>query len=106
MIHLAIDEEAYVRDVSVIEKGNHQQRLAKITTAEGEDWIYLSANWGARPDGDQPVTSLSTDADIVVWRIVNNDIKRVYIAGGSYAETSHGSWDFGSTGNHYIGDGI
>ncbi|MHC4678776.1 MAG: hypothetical protein ACYTEK_08765 [Planctomycetota bacterium] len=103
---IADDEEAYVRDVSVIEKGNHQQRLAKITTAEGEDWIYLSGNWGVRPDGIQPVSGITTDADIVIWRIINNTIKRVYIAGGSFAETLHGSWDFGFTGNHYIDDGI
>jgi hypothetical protein len=80
--------------------------LVKITTIEGEDWIYLSGYWGARPDGDQPVTSVKTDADIVVWRHVNNDIKRVYIAGGSYAETPHGSWDFSYVGNHYIGEDI
>lgn len=105
-VPIADDEEAYVIDVEVVETGNHNQQLVTVTTTEGHDWIYLSGEWDARPDGDQPVPSVTTDADIVVWRVVNNTVERVYIAGASYAETPHGSWDFGSTGNHYIGDGI
>jgi hypothetical protein len=101
---IADDEEAYVKDVVVVDKGSHNQQLVKVTTTEGHDWIYLSGEWDARPDGDQPIHSVATDADIVVWRIVNNAVKRVYIANGSFADTSIGSWDFGSSGNHYIAD--
>jgi len=85
-------------------------QLVAVTTAEGNDWVYLSGKWGARPDGDQPVVSITTDADIVAWRVINNVVRRVYLAGGSYAITPDGSWDFGSTGNHYgadiDGDGV
>jgi hypothetical protein len=101
---IADDEQSYVKDVVVVAKGNHNQQLVKVTTAEGEDWVYLSGSWGWRPDGDQPVPSITTDADIIAWRVVNNAVKRVYLAGGSYADTSHGSWDFGSHGNHYVAD--
>lgn len=101
---IADDEEAYVKDVVVVERGNHNQQLVKVTTAEGQDWVYLSGNWGVRPDGDWPVSSVTTDADIVVWRVINNVVRRVYLAGGSYANTPHGSWDFGSPGKYYVAD--
>jgi len=101
---IADDEESYVKDVVVVATGSHNQRLVKVVTAEGEDWIYLSGRWSTRPDGDKPVPSVTTDADIVVWRVVNNAVKRVYLAGGSYAETPRGSWNFGSHGNHYVAD--
>jgi len=101
---IAEDEQAYVKDVVVVDRGLHNQQLVKVITTEGEDWIYFSGEWNARPDGEQPVTSISTDADIVVWRVNNNTVKRVYIAGGSYADTPHGSWDFSYHGNHYTAD--
>lgn len=101
---IADDEEAYVKDVVVVEKGNHNQQLVKVVTDEGEDWVYLSGQWGARPDGDQPVAGIITDADILAWRVVDKKVTRFYIAGGSYADTPHGSWDFGSQGNHYVSD--
>jgi len=101
---IADDEEAYVKDVVVVERGNHNQQLVKVTTIEGQDWVYLSGNWGWRPDGDWPVSSVTTDADIVVWRVINNVVRRVYLAGGSYANTPHGSWDFGSPGKYYVAD--
>jgi len=101
---IADDEEAYVKDVVVVERGNHNQQLVKVTTAEGQDWVYLSGNWGWRPDGDWPVSSVTTDADIVVWRVINNVVRRVYLAGGSYSNTPHGSWDFGSPGKYYVAD--
>jgi hypothetical protein len=101
---VADDEQAYVKDVVVVERGSHNQRLVKVVTVEGEDWVYLSGKWGWRPDGDQPVPSVTTDADIVVWRVVNNVAKKVYLAGGSYANTAQGSWNFGSHGNHYVAD--
>lgn len=101
---IADDEETYVEDVVVVEKGNHNQQLVKVTTVEGQDWVYLSGKWGARPDGDQPVPSVTTDADIVVWRVINNVVRRVYIAGGSYANTPNGSWNFASSGKHYVAD--
>jgi hypothetical protein len=107
---IADDEEAYVKDVEVVEKGNHNQQLVKVTTAEGEDWVYLSGQWGARPDGDQPVPSIATDANILAWRVINNKVIRFYLAGGSYADTPYGSWNFGSSGKYYThdadGDGI
>ena len=99
---IADDEEAYVIDIEVIDKGNHNQQLIKVTTSEGEDWVYLSGEWDFRPDGAHPVTGVFTDADIVTWRIVDNVIKRVYIANGSYIDTVYGSWNFGTIGNHYI----
>jgi len=101
---IADDEETYVKDIVVVERGNYNQQLVKVTTIEGEDWVYLSGNWDWRPDGDWPVSSVATDADIVVWRVINNVVRRVYLAGGSYANTPHGSWDFGSYGNHYTAD--
>jgi hypothetical protein len=101
---IADDEQAYVKDVVVVERGSHNQQLVKVVTAEGEDWVYLSGKWGARPNGDQPVAGVTTDADIVVWRVVNSAVKGVYLAGGSYANTAHGSWNFGSYGNHYVPD--
>lgn len=101
---IADDEEAYVKDVVVVERGNHNQQFVKVTTIEGQDWVYLSGQWGARPDGDQPVPSITTDADIVVWRVINNVVRRVYLAGGSYANTPHGSWNFASSGKHYVAD--
>jgi len=101
---IADDEQAYVKDVVVVERGNSNQQLVKVTTAEGEDWVYLSGKWGARPDGNQPVPGIATDADIVAWRVVDNTVTRFYLAGGSYAETPHGSWNFGSFGNHYVAD--
>jgi hypothetical protein len=99
---IAEDEETYVKDVEVVDKGEHNQQLVKVTTSEGEDWIYLSGQWGTRPDGEHPVDDIYTDADIVAWRIVNNVVKRVYFANGSFADTSDGSWNFGTIGNHYI----
>ena len=99
---IADDEEAYVKDIAVIAGGSHQQQLVKVTTAEGEDWVYLSGKWGWRLDGNQPLAGITTDADIVAWRVVNNAVTRVYLAGGSYADTAHGSWDFGTHGNHYV----
>jgi hypothetical protein len=101
---IADDEEAYVKDVVVVEKGNHNQQLVKVVTDEGEDWVYLSGQWGARPDGDQPVAGIITDADILAWRVVSNKVTRFYLAGGSYAQTAHGSWNFGAQGNHYAAD--
>lgn len=101
---IADDEEAYVKDVEVVERGNYNQQLVKVTTAEGEDWVYLSGNWGVRPDDDWPVSSVTTDADIVVWRVINNVVRRVYLAGGSYANTPQGSWNFGSPGKYYVAD--
>ncbi|MHC4171720.1 MAG: hypothetical protein ACYST5_02120 [Planctomycetota bacterium] len=101
---IADDEEAYIKDVVVVERGNYNQQLVKVTTAEGQDWVYLSGNWDFRPDDDWPVSSVTTDADIVAWRVVNNVVRRVYLAGGSYANTPHGSWDFGSPGKYYVAD--
>jgi len=100
---IADDEQAYVEDVVVIEKGNHNQQLVKISTAEGEDWVYLSGQWNSRPDGDRPVANIVTDADILAWRVVDNKVTRFYLANGSYADTPHGFRDFGSYGNHYTG---
>jgi len=101
---IADDEEAYVNNVSVVEVGNHQQRLVKVTTSEGEDWIYLSGEWNSRPDGETPVAGVATDGDILVWRVVGETVRRVYIANGSYGDTPHGSWSFGFSGNHYLAD--
>ena len=101
---IADDEQAYVKDVVVIEMGNHNQQLVKVTTIEGEDSVYLSGQWGARPDGDYPVPGITTDADILAWRIVDNKVTKFYLAGGSFADTPHGSWSFDSHGNHYITD--
>ena len=80
------------------------EQLVKVTTARGEDWVYLSGKWDLRPDGDQPATGIYTDADILAWRVEGNKVTRLYLAGGSYAVTPYGSWDFGSQGNHYIAD--
>jgi len=99
---IADDEEAYVKDVVVIEKGNHNQQLVKVSTVEGEDWVYLSGQWGWRPDGERPIAGVVTDADILAWRVVGNVVIRFYLAGGSYAEIPEGAWNFGSHGNHYI----
>jgi hypothetical protein len=99
---IADDEEAYVKDVAVVAKGAHLQRLAKVTTAEGEDWVYLSGRWNDRSAGQQPVIGLATDADIVAWRISNGIVTRVYIANGSYAVAPDGQWQFESIGNHYV----
>ena len=99
---IADDEEAYVRDVAVTARGVGQQRLVKVTTAEGEDWVYLSGSWNDRSAGDQPVAGIMTDADIVVWRVKDGRVTRFYLAGGSYADTPHGSWSFGTHGNHYV----
>ncbi|MBN2594963.1 MAG: hypothetical protein JXA81_15765 [Sedimentisphaerales bacterium] len=101
---IADDEQAYVTNVTINESGNHLQQLVKVTTTEGEDWVYLSGQWGARPDGDWPVAGIVTDADILAWRVVDNTVTRFYLAGGSYAETPQGSWNFGSFGNHYVAD--
>jgi len=98
---IADDEEAYVKDVVVVDRGNDNQQLVKVTTAEGQDWVYLSGKWVSRPDGDQPIAGITTDADILAWRVVGNKVTRFYLAGGSYAQTAHGSWDFGTQGNHY-----
>ena len=100
---IADDEEAYVKDVVVIATGNHNQQLVKVSTVEGEDWVYLSGQWSARPDGNQPVAGIVTDADMLAWRVVDNEVTRFYLANGSYADTPHGFWDFGSHGNHYAG---
>ena len=99
---IADDEQAYVKDVVVVATGSHNQRLVKVETAEGEDWVYLSGKWGARPDGDQPVNGIRTDADILAWRVVNNLVTGFYLAGGSSADTPNGSWNFRSYGNHYV----
>lgn len=101
---IADDEDAYVKDVVVVERGNYNQQLVEVTTIEGQDRVYLSGNWGLRPDGDQPLSSIATDADIVAWRVINNVVRRVYLAGGSYANTAYSSWNFGSVGNHYVAD--
>jgi len=100
---IADDEQPYVKDVTVVARGGHQQQLVRITTAEGEDWVYMSARWGSRPDGDSPVTGVKTDADIVAWRVKNGVVTRFYLANGSYASTSNGEWQFESIGNHYVG---
>ncbi len=83
------------------------RELVRITTAEGEDWVYLSGQCGFRPDGDRPVAGIATDADILAWRVVGDMVTNFYLAGGSYAVTPNGSWDFGFIGNHYApaGDG-
>jgi hypothetical protein len=101
---IADDEEAYVRDVAVVEGGRHLQRLVKVTTADGEDWVYLSGRWTDRSGGDHPVASVQTDADIAVWRVKGGVVTRVYLANGSYATTPHGHWQFESVGNNYLGD--
>jgi len=101
---IADDEQAYVKDMVVVAAGSHNQRLVKVVTAEGEDWIYLSGKWGARLDGDQPISGIRTDADILAWRVVNNLVTKFYLAGGSYADTPNGYWNFGSYGNHYVAD--
>lgn len=101
---IADDEEAYVKDIVVVERGDYNQQLVKITTIEGEDWVYISGRWGARPSRYQPVPSITTDGDIVTWRVINNRVTRFYLAGGSFADTPHGSWNFGSHGNHYVAD--
>jgi len=98
---IADDEESYVKDVVVFARGNHNQQLVKVITSQGEDWVYLSGQWGARPDGDQPVSGIRSDADMLAWRVVNNRVTRFYLAGGSYADTPHGSWNFVSHGCHY-----
>jgi hypothetical protein len=98
---IADDEPAYVADVIVVAKGNHNQQLVKVVTSEGEDWVYLSSKWGSRPDGNQPLAGITTDADLLAWRVIGNEVTRFYLAGGSYAITPHGSWDFGSQGNYY-----
>ena len=54
----------------VIEEGAHLQRYIKVTTLEGEDWIYFSGAWNDRSSGDYPVTGIKTDADIIVCRII------------------------------------
>ena len=81
---IADDEEDYVKNVQVIAEGSHLQRLTKVSTAEGEDWVYFSGKWAARPDGDHPLVGIVTDADIVAWRVVDNKVTRFYLAGGSY----------------------
>ena len=87
----------------MIATGNHNQQLVKVSTVDGEDWVYLSGQWSARPDGNQPVAGIVTDADMLAWRVVDNEVTRFYLANGSYADTPHGFWDFGSHGNHYAG---
>jgi len=101
---IANDEEAYVMDVAVIARGSHNQQLVKVKTSEGEDWVYLSGKWAQRPDGYQPFAGITTDADILAWRVVDNKVTRFYLAGGSYAQTAHGYWNFGTQGNHYTAD--
>ena len=91
-----------VKDVIIVAQGNHNQQLVKIVTVEGEDWVYLSGKWSARPDGDRPVSGVRTDADILAWRVVNNAVTKLYLAGGSYADTPNGSWNFSSPGSHYV----
>jgi len=98
---IAEDEEAYVTNVRVIQNGPHLQRLVKITTAEGEDWVYLSGQWGDRANGDNPIAPIKTDADIVAWRVIGGKVTRFYLANGSYAMTPQGHWSFESPGNHY-----
>jgi|GEM_PF-2237931 len=99
---IADDEQPYVKDVTVVARGNHLQQLVKVTTAEGQDWVYLSGRWNARPDGDHPVVGITTDGDIVAWRTKRGVVTRVYIANGSYASTPDGRWQFGFSGSHYI----
>ncbi|MBM4028570.1 MAG: hypothetical protein FJ280_24715 [Planctomycetes bacterium] len=91
--------EPYVRNVEIVEAGKHLQRLAKVTTAEGEDWVYMSGQWAADAYGQPP--SVTTDADMVVWRLQAGQVTRVYLANGSYATTPAGHWQFESRGNHY-----
>ena len=52
-------------------------------------------------NGDHPIPNITTDADLVVWRIEDGRVTRVYLANGSYAVTSDGYWQFESVGNHY-----
>lgn len=99
---IADDEQPYVNDVTVVTRGNHQQQLIKVTTAEGEDWVFLSGHWGARPDGDRPLVGVTTDADIVAWRTEGGFVTRFYLANGSYATTPDGHWQFEYVGNHYL----
>jgi len=99
---IADDEGAYVKDVTVVARGNQQQQLVKIATAQGEDWVYVSGRWGARPDGHYPLLGLTTDADIVAWRIQGGVVTRFYLANGSYAMTAAGQWQFERVGNHYV----
>jgi len=66
---IADDEQPYVKDVTVVTRGRHQQQLVKVTTADGEDWAYLSGRWDARPDGEFPLVGITTNADIVAWRV-------------------------------------
>lgn len=100
---IANDEEVYVRDVIVVAQGNHQQRLVKVTAGEGEDWVYLSGQWGERADGNHPLSGITTDADIVAWRTKGGVVTRFYLANGSYATTPDGHWQFESAGNYYLG---
>ncbi len=101
---VADDEQPYVKDVTVVVRGSHQQQLVKVTTADGEDWIYLSGRWGARPDGAFPLVGITTNADIVAWRIVGGTVTKIYLASGSYAATASGQWEFEVVGNHYLPD--
>jgi hypothetical protein len=64
----------------------------------------MSGKWGWRPDGNQPIAGIVTDADLLAWRVVGNKVTRFYLAGGSYAQTAHGSWNFGTQSNHYVAD--
>lgn len=102
---IAVDEQTYVRDVVVVAEGSHQQRLVKIKTAEGEDGVYLSGRWDARPDGNHPMSGIETDADIVAWRVEDGVVTRFYLANGSYATTPDGHWQFGNVANHYSNSG-
>jgi hypothetical protein len=80
------------------------QRLTKVTTLVGQDWVYLSGKWKDRSNGEHPIANITTDADMVIWRITNDIVTRLYIANGSYAITPDGQWQFESIGNHYIDD--
>lgn len=101
---IAEDEEPFVKDVTIVSLGPYMQRLMKVTTSVGQDWVYLSGKWKDRSNGEQPIADITTDADMVIWRTTNGLVTRVYIANGSYAITSDGQWQFESFGNHYLDD--
>jgi len=101
---IADDEEPFVKDVTIVAEGPHLQRLAKVTTPVGHDWVYMSGRWNNRANGEQPIADVTTDADIVIWRVADDIVTRIYLANGSYAVTPDGHWQFESIGNHYLDD--
>jgi hypothetical protein len=98
---MADKSQGHVHDVQIIETGGGQQ-LVKVITSSGEDWVYLSGRWNDRTDGDEPLAGITTDADIVVWRVEDGSVTKSYLANGSYALTPAGHWQFESVGNHYL----